>query len=81
MRTPLTYEQQVWTNAVNEAEQDLIRACPTLRGGQRDNETPEDYADRGIAAIEHCRARLTEARAQLGIALHKRSEGGRDKCA
>jgi hypothetical protein len=32
MRTPLTYEQQVWTNAVNEAEQDLIRVCPTLRG-------------------------------------------------
>jgi hypothetical protein len=69
MRTPLAYVQEVWTNAVNEAKQDLIRACPTLQGGKRDNETPEDYADRGIATIEHYRARLTEARAQLRKAM------------
>jgi hypothetical protein len=61
----VTYEHEVWFSEVARAESDLMRACPTMIGGRAKKESPEDYAERGIANIQCKLARLKSARAHL----------------
>lgn len=61
----MTYEQEVWTRAVRDAESDLLHTCPFLSGGRQQKETPEAYAERSIANIIYYRQRLDEAKRHL----------------
>lgn len=61
----MTYEHEVWFSEVTRAVGDLMRACPTMIGGRDVEESPEDYAERGIANIRCKLAQLTLARAHL----------------
>jgi len=61
----MTYQEEIWQKAVAEADSEVMRACPSIQGGRRENESAEQYAERCIRKIEDALKRLEIARREL----------------
>ena len=72
-----SYIRSVWAHAVAEAEGNVMRACPSLRGGRLTNESAETYAERCMKTLDMELDKLREARTQLLAAKSAEKEGNK----
>lgn len=61
----MNLDEEIWRRAVVDLEMELQRACPTLVGGIKSDESIEGYASRCVCSIGAAVSRLRTAREKL----------------